>query len=151
MSEAEILNQIKLKDPSLKGTKKLKSTAYLKKETWQQLDAIVSLDDVSSRNEALERAILFYHAFLSSQLGQDYLCGVFGRKMDASLRLFGDRMAKLEFKTAVGLEILTRILSNDLDITKEEYERLRKTAVDHVKKVNGSINIYEAAKSPNIK
>lgn len=43
--------------------------------------------------------------------------------------------------------MLTRIVANDLEMGKETYDKLRKTAVDCVKTSNGTINLYDAANS----
>ena len=141
---ANFCNIQKLKNKEVADNQKLKSSMYLKKETYKKVDNILSLTDISSRNAAIEIAVDFYFAYITGELNQDYLCSVYGQKMEGQLRLLGDRLGRLQYKIAVELDILTRILSNDLDISKEQYDKLRKISVDTVKKQNGNINIFEA-------
>lgn len=141
----EIFNSAMLKDRTIEPYKKLKTTIYLKKQTYQKLDSIAALDDLRSRNEATEKAVDFYFAYVSGDLSQDFLCGVYGKKMEGTLNTLANRISRLQFKQAVELDMITRLLSSDLEITKDKYERLRKASVDSVKKNNGSINILEAA------
>lgn len=141
----DLFNSKDLKDKQIQPYKKTQSSIYLTKQTYQKIDSIKTLDELSSRNEVIEKAIDFYFAFISSQLSQDFLCGVYGQKVEGTINILGNRIAKLQFKNAVEMDILTLLLSNVLDISKKDYDKLRSKAVESVKKNNGIINIVDAA------
>lgn len=135
-------------------------TAYLRKETemsktqisvllpdstLKKLESLQSLENASlSRNQIIEQAIDFYFGYKTSELNQDYLCTVIGQKIEGMLNNVTDRTARLQFKEAVEMNLLTRLIASQFDIDKMTYEKMRKTAVDDVKSTKGIINIYDA-------
>jgi hypothetical protein len=104
----------------------------------------VLLESNPSRNDIIEKAVDFYFGYITSQLSQDYLCSVFGSKMEGLVSNLASRISKGNFRTAVESDILTRMLATVVQMNKNEYDRLRVKAIQDVKKTNGSINILEA-------
>ncbi len=144
---AEYLNRDKLVDKTVSQYQKLKTTMVLPKATYKKLDVICKMIESTSRNTALERAITFYFSYLTNSLNQEYLCDIYGGKISSELKQLSDRIAKMQFKSAVEMDMLTRLVANDLQMSKETYDKLRKTAVDSVKQSHGSISILEAINS----
>lgn len=142
---AEYFNNEKLTDKTVSQYQKLKTTMVLPKSTYKKLDVICKILESNSRNMALENAINFYFSYLTNALNQDYLCDIYGNKISSEIKILADRMAKIQFKTAVEIDMLTRLVATDLSISKDSYEKLRKTSVDSVKQSHGTINIFEAA------
>lgn len=136
--------QEKLKDKKISANTKLRASMYLKKQTYKKIDSCKSLAELNSRNDVIEKAVDFYFAYLSSEISQEFLCGVYGKKVDGAISNMANRFARMQFKQAVELDIITRLLSSDFEITKEAYNQLRKAAVESVKKNNGSIDVYNA-------
>ena len=121
------------------ATEKNRVSAYLSDEDTKKLDAIVNLLNLSptlGRSSAIEKAIDFYFSFLSSQLSTDYLCGVYGKQMEAIVNSAVSRLNSLLFKQAVETNLLTRITALD-------YDKMRGKAVEAVKKSNGRVNLYD--------
>ena len=85
----------------------------------------------------------FYHGYLSGQFDLEYLCSTFGKKVDASVQQSQSRTATLIFKTAIELNMLTRLLAEDIHISNADYEKLRNRAVAAVKKTNGRIEMID--------
>ena len=111
----------------------------------KKLESLQSLENASlSRNQIIEQAIDFYYGYKTSELNQDYLCSVIGQKIEGMLNNVTDRTARLQFKEAVEMNLLTRLIASQFDIDKMTYEKMRKTAVDDVKSTKGIINIYDA-------
>ena len=111
----------------------------------KKLESLQSLENASlSRNQIIEQAIDFYFGYKTSELNQDYLCSVIGQKIEGMLTNVTDRTARLQFKEAVEMNLLTRLIASQFDIDKMTYEKMRKTAVDDVKSTKGIINIYDA-------
>lgn len=141
----DFINSEILKDTTIEQNKKFKGTVYLKKEAYLKIDSLIKLSGVTlSRNDVIEKATDFFFAYTTSQLSQDFLCGVFGTKMEGLVNNLASRISKGNFRTAVELEILTRLVSATIDLNRTEYDKLRVKAIQDVKKTNGSINILDA-------
>lgn len=117
-------------------------------ECIKKIDSIKELNDSSniSRNQIIEKAVDFYFGYITSEINQNYLLSVIGQKIEGVLNKNTDRTARLQFKEAVEINMLTRILASTLDIDKATYDKMRKVAVEDVKATKGIINIYEAQK-----
>lgn len=138
-------NSDRLKDNSYSMSDKLQIAAYLKKEKIIKLDSLVDLiPDMKSRSDVLEKAIDFFFAYSTSQMSQDYLCGVFGSKMEGLIGTLATRFSKSSFRSAVEMDMLTRMVASVLQISKSDYDKLRMKAIRDVKQTNGSIDILEA-------
>lgn len=137
-------NNKRLKDDNIKLYDKLQITAYLKKEDILKLDNLISLTDAKSRNDVLEHAIDFYFSFHTTQLSQDYLCSTIGCKIDGLIGNLGTRLARMQFKNAVEMDMLTRMLATVVQVSYSDYNKLRKTSVDSVKRTNGCVTILQA-------
>lgn len=124
---------------------KTQISVLLPDSTLKKLESLQSLENASlSRNQIIELAIDFYYGYKTSELNQDYLCSVIGQKIEGMLNNVTDRTARLIFKEAVEMNLLTRLIASQFDIDKMTYEKMRKTAVDDVKSTKGIINIYDA-------
>ena len=110
-----------------------------------KIDGLIKLSGANpSRNDVIEQAIDFFFAYTTSQNSQDYLCGVFGSKMEGLVNTLGTRMSRSNFRSTVEMDMLTRMLAAVLHISKPEYDKLRNKSVQDVKRTNGSIDIMEA-------
>lgn len=139
------VNTEKLKDGTISMTDKFQITAYLQKEKIIKVDSLISLiPDAKSRSDVLEKAIDFFFAYTTSQMNQDYLCSVFGAKMEGLVSNLATRISKGNFRTAVEMNMHTRMLASKLQFNKAKYDKLRVDAIQDVKRTNGTIDIYEA-------
>ncbi len=131
---------------STPSTKKFQVTVSLPTLTLNKIKALQSIDKQSqlSRNQVIEAAVDFYFGYMTSELNQGYLCSIVGQKMEGMINSLSDRTARLQFKEAVELNLLTRLIASHFDISKSEYESMRKTAVDDVRATKGIISIYDA-------
>ncbi|QEY35718.1 hypothetical protein FL966_11965 [Caproiciproducens galactitolivorans] len=108
------------------------------------MDSLINLAGCTSRNDAIEKAVDFYFGYITSQLNQDYLCGAFGSKMEGLVNNLATRISKGNFRTAVEMNMHTRMLAATFHIDKCGYEKLRVKSIHDVKTTNGSIDILEA-------
>lgn len=140
-----VVNSKRLADSTIGANEKLRTSIYLKKETYLKIDSLTKLlESNQSRNDIIEKAIDFYFGYITAQLSQDYLCGVFGSMMEGLVNNLATRISKGNFRTAVESDIQTRMLATVVQMNKNEYDRLRVKAIQDVKKTNGSISILEA-------
>lgn len=125
--------------------KKEQIAVQLPKATLDKIAGLQKLDkSISSRNICIEKAVDFYFSYITTEISQDYLLSIVGQKVEGLINKSTNRIAKLDFKEAVELNVLTRILASQFDIDKMSYDKLRKKAVDDVKATQGIINVYDA-------
>ena len=55
-----------------------------------------------------------------------------------------NRSSKLQFKEAVEINVLTRIVASMMELDKDSYDKMRRKAVEDVKASKGIISAYEA-------
>lgn len=140
-----VVNSQRLSDSSIDGSEKLRTSIYLKKDTYLKIDSLIKLSGANqSRNDVIERAIDFHFGFVTSQLSQDYLCGAFGSKMEGLISNLATRISRGNFRNAVELDLITRVLASYVEMSKNDYDKLRVKSVRDVKTLNGAINIFDA-------
>ncbi len=120
-----------------------KTTFYLTDELIKMLNTIQELGEHKSRNASVEEAVKFYFAFLTESISQEFLCGVFGNKIDSTLSRSNDRIASLLYKNSVELNLLARLIASDRNVSPDTYSNMRRKAVEDVKKSNGRISLKE--------
>jgi hypothetical protein len=150
ISMPDFINAQILKDNSVDAGKKFKGTMYVKKTCYLKIDSLMSLTESSSRKDVIEKAIDFYFGFVTSQLSQDFLCGAFGSKMEGLVSSLATRISKGNFRTAVEMDLLTRMLATVVQLNKNDYEKLRVKSIRDVKSTNGSIDILEAVNESEV-
>lgn len=64
--------------------------------------------------------------------------------MEGMVNNLGTRISKGNFRTAVEMNMHTRMLGTVLQLNKADYDRLRVKSIHEVKTTNGSIDIFEA-------
>ena len=116
----------------------------LNRDKINKLEAIQKMENAPSRNAVIEEAVDFYYAFKNSELTQDYLCSVFGQKMEGLVGNSTRRINSNLFKLAVETNVLSRLLASQLDIGKEQYDSMRRRAVEDAKSTKGVISAYDA-------
>jgi hypothetical protein len=140
-----VVNSKRLSDSNIDSKEKLRTSIYLTKETYLKIDSLIKLSSSNpSRNDIIEKAIDFFFAYTTSQISQDYLCGVFGSKIEGLIGTLAMRMSKSNFRAAVEMDMLTRMLATVVQLSKTDYDKLRIKSIHDVKSTNGSIDILEA-------
>lgn len=128
------------------ANKVTKFTITISEQTRDKLDSIITYTNRNPKrqqSEAIEAAIDFYYGYLSGQLSMDFLCGVFGQQVDSSVKLSADRISALIFKQAVEINMITRLLAEDFQLSKDQYDKMRSKAVAEVKRSNGRVSMFE--------
>jgi hypothetical protein len=142
-----VVNSQRLSDSNIDNYEKLRTSIYLRKGTYLKIDSLINLSGATqSRNDIIEKAIDFFFAYTTTQMSQDYLCGVFGSKMEGTIGTLGTRISQGNFRTAVEMDMLTRMMATVVGLSKDGYEKLRAKSIYSVKTMNGSIDILEAVR-----
>ena len=119
---------------------KRKFALWISKDTIEEAKKHYKDDNCSSASEFIEKAILFYLGYLSSQENQDYLAQVIPATVKGIVDESSNRMGRLLFKMAVEESMMMRLLAMDESLTFSELEPLRKWAIQTVKKTDGGLN-----------
>lgn len=132
-------------DLSTPANKKFQTTVSLPAKTLKKIKALQELDKSNlSRNIIIENAIDFYFAYTTGEINQDYICSVYGKKVEGIIGNNTDRLSRLLFKETVEINLLTRLVASHFEIDKNTYDKMRLTAVNDSKSTKGIISIYDA-------
>ena len=129
-----------------KESKKVKFGLVLTPETFEKVEQLYKSDNAEFRSEFIERAIIFYCAYLSADDYRDYLPKIVISTIKNTLDGFETRMASLLFKMMVELSNLTQVTAATVDTSELNLSRVRANSVRHVQQTHGFISLAEAVK-----
>mgnify|MGYP001032974628 CR=1 FL=1 len=124
----------------MQSVNKQQISVQLPLSTINKIESLKKLDDgKTSRNKIIESAV-----DKTSEITQDYLCSIVGQKIEGMINNASNRTSKLQFKEAVEINVLTRIVASMMELDKDSYDKMRRKAVEDVKASKGIISAYEA-------
>ena len=129
-----------------KDSKKVKFGLVLTPETFEKVEQLYKSDNAEFRSEFIERAIIFYCAYLSSENYSDYLPKIVISTIKNTLDGFETRMASLLFKMMVEISVLSRVTAATVDTSELNLPRIRSDCVRDVQRTQGFISLAEAVK-----
>ena len=129
-----------------KESKKVKFGLVLTPETFEKVEQLYKSDNAEFRSEFIERAIIFYCAYLSSENYSDYLPKIVISTIKSILDAFETRMSKLLFNTNVELSVLSEVTAATIDTSELNLHRIRANCVKQVQQTHGFISLIEAVK-----
>jgi hypothetical protein len=108
-------------------------------EAVRTADNNVKPANCKSRSEFIERAILHYAGYLAMRDNTDYIAKAIAQTMRGIIKSGEDRIARMQFKDAVELAKIVRMIAPLCEIGGDELRRLHIDCVDEVKHINGII------------
>lgn len=111
-----------------------------------RMDAASILAGCKSRSDFVERAINFYAGYLAAQNHTDFFAQAIAEMVSGAIAGTENRIARLQFKEAVELAKLTRILASMGEVDEESLRQLHIQCVNEVKRINGVIRYEDAVK-----
>ncbi len=117
---------------------------WIKPSTLELTDQYYHIDNCVSRSEFIEKAILFYVGYVSSQQSQDYLADVIPSTVKGIVDESSNRMGRLLFKMAVEQAVISNILAAVCEVNQQELKRLRGQCVQEIRRTNGMISFEQA-------
>ena len=90
---------------------KRKFALWIKQSTIDMVESIYKEDNCSSRSEFIEKAIIFYVGYLSSNDNSQYLPNVVTSTLKSIVAESDNRMSRLIFKLAVELAMTMNIIA----------------------------------------
>ena len=113
---------------------KEKYAFWLTPEAKKMIEINAPLANCGSQSEFVEKAVRFYGASLPHAVAD---------VLEGSLGVFANRMAKLLFNLTVEHNITNHLLAADVDMTREEYNKLRGGSVREVTSTRGTISLKD--------
>ena len=122
---------------------KEKYAFWLTPEAKKKIEINAPLANCGSQSEFVEKAVRFYDGYLKVQNAGAFLPHAVADVLEGSLGVFANRMAKLLFNLTVEHNITNHLLAADVDMTREEYNKLRGGSVREVTSTRGTIALKD--------
>ena len=123
---------------------KRKFAWWVKDSTIELVGKLYKDDDCTSRSEFIEKAVIFYAGYLSTENAKGYLPNVVTSTLKAIVDNSDNRQNRMMFKLAVEMDMMMNILAAGMEIPEEQLRELRGRCVQNVKKTNGGITLENA-------
>ena len=122
-----------------KNKNELKSLGVsLTKKQWECCDKLTEEYNKKSRNAFIREAVDFYCAWLEKEHIEKFLLPSLESVMGAKILNSEERLARMDFKMAVQVAMLTQMLMDYYQYSDKDVQALRESAVRQVIETNGS-------------
>ena len=125
------------------ATDKRKHAFWLTGEAKKMVEIDVHLDNCGSQSEFVEKAIRFYDGYVHANKTGAYLPHAMQGVLEGPLGVFGDRLGRLLFKLVVEHNMTNHLLGGDVDMTRDEYSKMRGSSVREVAATHGNISFKD--------
>lgn len=130
---------LKCKEP------KRKFALWIRESTLDKVKELYKEDNCSSQSEFIEKAVLFYVGYLSSERNKSYLSPIIISTLKSIVAESDNRISRMLFKLAVELAVTMNVVAASQEIDRISLERLRGECIKEVKRLNGSFSFNDAA------
>lgn len=128
---------------------KEKYAFWLTPEAKKMVESDVALGNCGSQSEFVEKAVRFYDGYLKAQNTGAFLPHAVADVLEGTLGVFANRMAKLLFNLAVEHNITNHLLAADVDMTREDYNKMRGNSVREINSTRGTISLKDVIQEDN--
>ena len=122
---------------------KEKYAFWLTPEAKKMVESDVVLGNCGSQSEFVEKAVRFYDGYLKAQNAGAFLPHAVSDVLEGTLSVFANRMAKLLFNLTVEHNITNHLLAADVDMTREDYNKMRGNSVREINSTRGTISLKD--------
>ena len=122
---------------------KVKFLMRIDPDTDRKIKAAMPMANCRSQNEFVEKALRQYCGRLHAERTSAYLPHALQEMLEGTLGVFGDRLGKLLFKLVVEHNMTNHLLGGDIDMTRDEYNKMRGNSVREVAGTHGSISFRD--------
>lgn len=123
---------------------KRKFALWVKESSLDLVKKLYRDDNCSSQSEFIEKAILFYAGYLSTEDNKSYLPNVVTSTLKGIVAESDNRQNRMMFKLAVEMAMMMNVVASMQDIDKVSLERLKGECIKEVKRLNGSFSFEDA-------
>ena len=113
-------------------------------ETRQKIEQWYEVDNCRSMNEFIDKAVSFYADYLSANCN-DMLPMAIASAMNGRLKILEKNLSSLSFKHAVELDMLIGIISDTMQIDRDDLKRRRTQSVKNARQTNGRVSLEKRA------
>ena len=128
---------------------KEKYAFWLTPEAKKMVESDVALGNCGSQSEFVEKAVRFYVGYLKAQNAGAFLPHAVADVLEGTLGVFANRMVKLLFNLAVEHNITNHLLAADVDMTREDYNKMRGNSVREINSTRGTISLKDVIQEDN--
>ena len=128
---------------------KEKYAFWLTPEAKKMVESDVALGNCGSQSEFVEKAVRFYDGYLKAQNASAFLPHAVADVLEGTLGVFENRMAKLLFNLAVEHNITNHLLAADVDMTRDDYNKMRGNSVREINSTRGTISLKDVIREDN--
>lgn len=125
------------------ATDKRKHAFWLTDEAKKMVEIDAHMDNCGSQSEFVEKAIRFYDGYVHANKTGAYLPHATREVQEGTLGVFGDRLGRLLFKLVVEHNMTNHLLGGDVDMTRDEYSKMRGSSVREVAATHGNISFKD--------
>lgn len=128
---------------------KVRTAFYGERSLLKISDSYLKAANCRSRNEFINQAMRHYIAYLQKEKDNEFLTPALESVLSGMIGDTENRLARILFKLAVEISMLTHITASQFEISDAEVERLKKYCVDEVSRLNGKISFENAHRHQN--
>ena len=125
---------------------KIKFALRIMPETQQLVKDYYPLDNCQNQSEFIEKAIRFYASYIASKDATEFLAPILVSALQSTIKNMENHISRLQFKTAVELNMMMNVLASELDAAPETLEQMRGRCIQEVKETCGEITFKDAVK-----
>lgn len=126
--------------------KRIKTGTMLYPQIIKLCDDNINLAEAKSRNDFIEKAILFYVGYLNSK-NNEFFNDILDKTLESKLSLLEDKISKTLFKQSVEINMLNNIIATISELGQETIDILRKKSIQEVKETSGKITLDSIIKN----
>ena len=119
---------------------------WIKPSTLALTDKLYAEDNCESRSEFIEKAVIFYAGYLSSQNAHGYLPSVITSTVKGAVMEAAPRIGRILFKMSDSLTMMKNIIAAANDVDPLTLDKLHIECVNEVKRTNGNFMLKDAFK-----
>ena len=123
---------------------KIKFTAWLSPYIKDEIEDNYKSDNCKSQSEYIEKAVMFYTAYLNSNNAGAFLPEALYTMLQGTLDNLAQRMGAMLYKLALEQNVCNHLLAEQCELDIREYELLRGRCVREVQSSNGRISFKDA-------
>lgn len=125
---------------------KRKFALWIQPQTLKMVKKIYKDDNCNSQSEFIEKAVIFYCGYLSSEENKKYLPNILVSTLKGIVQESDNKTSRLLFKIAVELAMMMNVIAAVNRVENEDLEKLRGLCIEDVRRLNGSIKFDDAVR-----
>lgn len=117
---------------------------WLTKEVKDQMRELYKTDNCSTMNEFVEKALVFYIGYISSDRSEEFISKTLLCEMQAMFSELESKDSRALFKLAVEIGVLGDLVARFVNVPFAEVEATRDYIAEQVKATNGAYDLGES-------